>query len=171
LANRAPIAFNYQVAGLSTSVLAEATVRVSAIAELCLKQHHRRSIETQFIDPDFAEALNEGESNGRSRDRQSQRKALQFCRQVQRALNLALESLNSGDDAGGLFVEEVWPAPDCSHLLVHIAIPHGRNVAAALGALRRDAARLRAEVAMAITRKRAPELSFIPAWQEAGEDE
>jgi len=70
-----------------------------------------------------------------------------------------------------LFVEEVSAAPDCGHLLVHVVIPPDRAVTEALGALRRDAPRLRSEVAMAITRKRAPELSFVPAFPEGGVDE
>jgi len=133
-----------------------------------LKQYKRRSKESQFIDPDFAEALCESESSGRSTDRQSQRKAQQFCRQVQRALNLALANPNGSDDLNGLFVEDVSPAPDCGRLLVHVIIPAGSPVADAIGALRRDTPRLRSEVAMAITRKRAPELSFVPAYPEGG---
>jgi len=100
-----------------------------------------------------------------------QRKTRQFCRQVQRALNLALADGSIGESLNGLFVEDVSPAPDCGRLLVHVFVPAGLSVADALSALRRDSARLRADVAMAITRKRAPELSFIPACQEAGPDE
>src|SRR5947209_2406532 len=100
------------------------------------------------MDPDFAEALRGDESHSRSSGRQSERKARQFCRQVQRALNLALA-------AGGLFIEEVSPAPDCGHLLVQVLIMDGQPVADAIAALRRDAPRLRSEVAMTITRKRA----------------
>jgi ribosome-binding factor A len=70
-----------------------------------------------------------------------------------------------------LFVEEVSPAPDCGHLLVHVIIPADRSVNEALSALRGDAPRLRSEVAMTITRKRAPELSFVPAYPDRGEDE
>jgi ribosome-binding factor A len=123
------------------------------------------------MDSDFAEALCEGESDSRSSDRQAQRKARQFCRQVQRALNLALADLNPGDGTAGLFVEEVSPAPDCGRLLVHVLIPAGCPVADAMGALRRNTPRIRSEVAMAITRKRAPELMFVPAFLEEGNDE
>jgi len=119
------------------------------------------------MDPDFAEALYECES-GRSSNRQAQRKAQQFCRQVQRALNLALENRSAIDGIDGLFVEEVSPAPDCGRLLVHIVVPAGYPVADAIGALRHDAPRLRSEVAMEITRKRAPELSFVPACPDRG---
>ena len=112
-----------------------------------------------------------GASDRLSSGRQADRKARQFCRQVQRALNLALADRHADDGLNDLFVEGVSPAPDCGHLLVHVVIPPGRPVHEALGALRRDAPRLRSEVAMAITRKRAPELSFVPALPERGADE
>jgi len=99
------------------------------------------------------------------------RKTRQFCRQVQRVLNLALADHRVGDDGiQDLFVEDVSPAPHCGHLLVHVAIPADRAIAEALGALQRDAGRLRAEVAAAIARKRAPELSFVPAFPDVGEE-
>jgi ribosome-binding factor A len=123
------------------------------------------------MDTDFAEALSEGESGSRSSDRQAQRKAWQFCRQVQRVLNLALADGNVGDDIGGLFVEDVLPAPDCGRLLVHVFIPVGTPVADAISALRRETPRLRSEVAEAITRKRAPELAFVPAFPDGGNDD
>lgn len=123
------------------------------------------------MDSDFAEALRDGESDSRSSDRQAQRKARQFCRQVQRVLNLALADRNAGDGIAGLFVEEASPAPDCGRLLVHVLLPVGCPVADAICALRRDTPRIRSEVAMAITRKRAPELIFVPAFPEGGNDE
>jgi ribosome-binding factor A len=90
---------------------------------------------------------------------------------VQRALNLALADRIADDGMNDLFVEDVSPAPDCGHLLVHVVLPVDRPVADALSSLRRDAARLRSEVAMATTRKRAPELSFVPAFPNGGDDE
>lgn len=123
------------------------------------------------MNPDFAEALYGATSDSLSSGRQGQRKAQQVCRQVQRALNLALADRGANDGLNELFVEEVTPAPDCGHLLVHVVIPADRSVADALSGLRRDAPRLRSEVAMAITRKRAPELSFVPAFPEGGDDE
>jgi len=77
-------------------------------------------------------------------------------------LNLALADEN-------LFVDEVTPAPDCGRLLVRIFVPDDRPVAEVIDALRRESPRLRAEVASAITRKRAPELSFVPTVQDGGE--
>ena len=123
------------------------------------------------MDAEFAEALYEADSGRRSSDRQAQRKARQLCRQVERALNLAFADRNGSNDTGGLFVNEVSPAPDCGRLLVHVVIPADRPAADVIRALRRESPRLRSEVAAAITRKRAPELSFIPASPERGNHE
>jgi len=137
-----------------------------------LKQRSRRQKwSVRFVDPEFAHVLGAGTSDRLSSGRQSERKARQFCRQVQRALNLALAERQIDDCLNDLFVEEVSPAPDCGHLLVHVIVPADRPVNEALSALRQDAPRLRSEVAMAITRKRAPELSFVPAVPDGGEDE
>jgi ribosome-binding factor A len=123
------------------------------------------------MDPDFTEALYGSKPENLSSERQADRKAQQLCRQVQRALNLALTDCSPSDGLDGLFVEEVSPAPDCGRLLVHVLIPDGLQVANAISALRRAAPRLRSEVAVAITRKRAPELSFTPVFGERGDDE
>jgi ribosome-binding factor A len=137
-----------------------------------LKHHRRRFKESEFVDdPDFAEALSGGESQRLSSERQAQRKAQQFCRQVQRALNLAIEGRGADEGISGLFVEEVSPAPDCGRLLVHVVIPEGRPVLDSIATLQRETPRLRSEVAMAITRKRAPELSFVPVLAVGGDDE
>ena len=127
-----------------------------------MKHRNRRSKgSARFVDPEFAQALGGSRSDRLSSGRQAERKALQFCRQVQRALNLALADRHTDDGLSDLFVEEVSPAPDCGHLLVHVVIPPDRPVVEVLSALRGDAPRLRSEVALAITRKRAPELSFV----------
>ncbi len=123
------------------------------------------------LDADFAEILYGEKDNNRSNNRQMERKTQQFCRQVQRALNLALADTSVADIGCDLFVDEVSPGPDCGHLLVHIVVQDGYSIADALSALRRDAARLRLEVAMAITRKRAPELAFVPVSMQGGCDE
>jgi ribosome-binding factor A len=136
-----------------------------------VKQHYHGRRKTRFMDPDFAESLYESKSKDLSSGRQAQRKAQQLCRQVQRALNLALADCSTDDGLSGLFVEDVSPAPDCGHLLVHMLIPGGYQVADAMSALRRAAPRLRAEVAMAISRKRAPELFFVPVLEEGRNDE
>ena len=108
--------------------------------------------------------------------RQSERKTRQLCRQVQRALNLALAERAPSGEVDDLFVDEVTPAPGGGTLLVHVVVPPDRAVGDALAALRREAPRLRADVARAIVRKRAPELAFVPALPDAaigggGDDE
>lgn len=136
-----------------------------------VKRGRRRDKGEEFVDADFAEILY-GEANGkRSDSRQAQRKTQQFCRQVERALNLALANSSVAGIGCDLFVDEVSPGPDCGHLLVHIVVQDGYSVVDAMNALRRDASRLRSEVAMAIARKRAPELSFVPVSVQGGDDE
>ena len=119
-------------------------------------RHHRGGRRPSDIDPEFAQALT-GAADSSSR-RHAEHKA-------QHALNLALADTSSatgGVDIAELYVEEVTPAPDCGHLLVHVVAPAGCAIAEVLASLGEQAPRLRAHVAMAITRKRAPELSFVP---------
>ena len=140
-----------------------------------MKRQNRRGKRAEFpdshLDADFAEILYGENDNNRSGNRQTQRKTLQLCRQVQRALNLALADASVGEIDCDLFVDEVSPGPDCGHLLVHIVVQEGYSIADALSALRRDASRLRSEVAMLIARKRAPELAFVPVSMQGGSDE
>ena len=134
-----------------------------------VKRKQGRGKAAEFVDADFAEMLYGEGSGGRSDDRQVQRKTQQFCCQVQQALNLALADSNIAGIGCELFVDEVSPAPGCGHLLVHIVVQDGYSVVDAINALRRDAPRLRSEVAMAIARKRAPELSFVPVSGQGGD--
>jgi ribosome-binding factor A len=90
--------------------------------------------------------------------RVTNRKALQLCRQVERALSVALE----GDVLRDLTVRSVLPAPDSSRLLVTFSL-HGFDsveTAEVLTALDNDRAKLRGAVAAAIHRKKTPELAF-----------
>jgi ribosome-binding factor A len=114
------------------------------------------------VDPEFAQALEEDIAADRPHGGHAQHKAQQLCRQVQRALNLAFAG-STDAHLGGVFVDEVTSAPTCGHLLVRVVAPERQLLAEVLGHLRRETPRLRAQVARAITRKRAPELSFIPA--------
>lgn len=136
-----------------------------------LKHQSRDSRESRFIDPDFAEALYEGESNQQPSQKQAERKARQLCRQVQRALNLALSDRSASGYLNDVFVEEVLPAPDCGRLLVYVLIPAGRPAGEVIRELGRVMPRLRSEVAMTISRKRAPELSFAPVHSDGGDHE
>jgi ribosome-binding factor A len=126
-----------------------------------LSKTNRRG-SASFVDPDFAEALDDYEPEGHSVGRRAEHKARQLCRQAQRALNLALAA-RPVPGLEQLYVDEVSPAPGCAHLLVHFVAPAGAVLPEVLASLRREAPRLRAEVARGVSRKRAPELSFVPA--------
>ncbi len=88
------------------------------------------------------------------------RKALQLCRQVQRALGYALGDMDD-EVLASLYVESVEPAPNDKHLLVTVS-PLDRDIPPedVLIRLHRVLGRLRSEVASDIHRKRVPELSF-----------
>jgi ribosome-binding factor A len=89
----------------------------------------------------------------------SNRKSLQLCRQVERILNGVLE----GEILRDLSVHSVLPAPDSSRLLVTV-VHHGPQEIITtpdiLDRLREAYAKLRGEVAVAIHRRKTPELTF-----------
>ena len=96
--------------------------------------------------------------------RKTDRKTLQLCSQVRDALNYRLSD-DGGDELLALFhVADVRPAPDASQLLVVIdpaVLPETPvDARAVLERLQNANGRLRAGVAAAITRKRAPKLLF-----------
>lgn len=135
-----------------------------------MKWQKRRNRAAESLDPEFVEALLGNSPERSSTDRKVLRKTQQFCRQVQRALNLALASGDSQIQGCEIFVDEVSPAPDCGHLLAHIEVSDGRLISEAMTWLRQNQPRLRTEVAMSIARKRAPELAFVPAFIAGGEN-
>jgi ribosome-binding factor A len=101
---------------------------------------------------------------GKPHRRGADRKTLQLCSQVRDALNYLLGG-DSADELLALFqVAEVRPAPDASQLLVVVfpAVQLAAPIDAGeiLGRLLTASGRLRAGVAAAITRKRAPKLLF-----------
>jgi len=100
----------------------------------------------------------------------SKYKARQLCRQVQRALNLALAERGSDPGLDQLYVVDVTSELGCGHLLVHVAVPGTLSMSDVLAGLRREAPRLRTQVAGAISRKRAPELTFLPIMYAGGGD-
>src|SRR6516225_7205930 len=102
------------------------------------------------IDPRF--------SPRRPQGKVSNRKTLQLCRQVERALSVALE----GEILRDLSVQSVVPAPDSSRLLVTFVYTGDESVESAdvLAALHGHYAKLRGEVAASIHRRKTPELSF-----------
>ena len=123
-------------------------------------KHRRGGSLPPFVDPAFADAL-AGESKAKGHRKQNY-KALQLCRQVQRILTLELAGFGGDEVLRDVYVVEVKPAAGSSQLLVAISVPPMVAVVEVLAQLERAAPRLRAAVAAAITRKRAPELTFIP---------
>lgn len=124
------------------------------------KRTRERDSASQLIDPDFERALEENEYRRKARDARQEQKTRQLCRQVQRALNLALAGQFTEGTLDNVYVAEVSATGAVGRLLVHVALPDDRPVSAVLAELRDRAPQLRAIVAGFITRKRAPELSF-----------
>jgi hypothetical protein len=94
-------------------------------------------------------------------DAGSDRKTLQLCRQVERAISLALSG-HSDDLLRDLSVDGVEPMGSAGHLLVRVIVAADVSVIDVMARLDAASARLRAEVAASICRKRVPALSFIP---------
>jgi ribosome-binding factor A len=90
------------------------------------------------------------------------RKDLQLCRQVAETLSLVLSGELNDDVLRDVQVVAVTPAPNASQLLVLVSSAPGETPIAevVLERLSTVAGRLRAEVASAITRRRAPKLLF-----------
>ena len=96
-------------------------------------------------------------------DPRRDRKTLQLCRQVQRALALALGGECADEVLRDVYVESVEPMGGPGQLRVNVVIP-GKVHAAPMEVMERLAdhtPRLRAAVAREICRKRVPNLSFV----------
>jgi len=109
-----------------------------------------------------------------SGDAKEGRKAKQLCRQVAETLDMVL-SASAGDEAlQSLHVLSVVPAPNASRLLViaRADMPEEQfDRDAIMARLDARSARLRAEVAASIHRKRVPLLAFHvvgPTWMPEG---
>jgi ribosome-binding factor A len=98
-----------------------------------------------------------------SGERETGRKARQLGRQVAETLDLVFAGDSRDAVLSGLRVVSVTPAPDASRLVVTVAsvLPADRlDPAEILARLGRASGWLRTEVAAAVTRRRAPALSF-----------
>jgi ribosome-binding factor A len=126
------------------------------------KDRHGGRDVPPFVDSEFAEALT-GRMGEFERRPKPAYKDMQLCRQVQRSLNLSLGGESGDELLSSLYVTDVEPAPNATHLLARVEVPKHRSIAEAMTKLAHATPRLRMEVARAITRKRAPELTFIPA--------
>jgi len=127
------------------------------------KRTRERDVASELLDSIFESALEESEYQSRDRGRRIEQKTQQLCRQVQRALNLAMASLFTGGALDDVFVVAVSAVAGCGRLLAHVVIPSDRSAGSVLAELRDRAPQLRAIVAGYISRKKAPELSFVAA--------
>ena len=94
------------------------------------------------------------------------RKTLQLCKQVERALSLALAAEFDDPVLRELQVLRVEPAPDSSRLLVTVCLNATAEPVApnhVVAHLARAAGKLRCEIAAAICRKKTTELAFCVA--------
>lgn len=132
------------------------------------KRTRERNFASDLYDSEFEKALEETEHRKTDRGRRIEQKTRQLCQQARRALNLALAAHSAGGALDGVFVIDVSAVAGCGRLVAHVAVPSGRSVGDALTELRGRTPQLRAAVAGYISRKRAPELSFMVAPVEHG---
>jgi ribosome-binding factor A len=94
----------------------------------------------------------------RPTERRPDRKTLQLCEQVKDTLNWVLGSVD--DQLILSHVQAVEPLPG-GRLLVKVTVPPDVSIPEAMTSLAAAAPALRAEVAQAITRRKAPELVYV----------
>jgi hypothetical protein len=100
---------------------------------------------------------------GADRSRKGNWKARQLCKQVERAVTIALAGECESAVLVGATVAAVEPAPDAGRLRVSIVLAPGKDadgLTEGRSALARSQAAIRAEVARWIHRKRVPEIVF-----------
>ena len=120
------------------------------------RKHHRRRYVTPYRDP-------RPDDTAESHRKAANRKAQQLCAQVAETLSFVLQAECNDEILRDVLVESVVPAPDSTRLLVTV-IPS--PAAGALDAgqvnqhLMKAYGKLRSEVAMAIHRRKVPELIF-----------
>jgi len=132
--------------------------------------HHRpRAADLSAEREDFLLSLRS--SSGSRRREKNEHRAIMFCRQVQRSLAMALAGEVHDEVLQQLTVESVRPAPTCNHLLVLVGVPEGLSVPISqlLERIERVSPLLRRAIASDSSRKRVPELSFLPVPWGSGE--
>ncbi len=120
------------------------------------------------VDPRDDKRIDAGVGGGRG-DGKPDRKAMQLCKQAAVALQLALSELPEAGELAGAWVREVVPAPNTGRVRAVVVIDDASRRATVEHVLERSARRLRREVAAAITRRRAPELTFVVEVEHGGE--
>ena len=129
---------------------------------------HKRTDRGRKSPKDFADPLRVFGPGGRPAPK-NDRKTMQLCSQVQRTVEQVLLGDLDDDVLRNLYVVSVEPAPDESRLLVTVG-PFAKDVAIdpiqVMEHLGTASAHIRAEVAGAITRKKAPSLIYQVARPE-----
>jgi ribosome-binding factor A len=145
----------------STSDTAARTLR-RGVWEIPLRHRtSRRGQRPASVHSDFADALERGRRSAH-RHNKPDHHTLALCRQVQRTLALALSGECDDDLLREGQVVDVQPAAGPKRLLVRVAIGPETSVVEFMQRIESATPRLRAIVAQAITRKRVPELLFVP---------
>lgn len=93
------------------------------------------------------------------------RKTLQLCAQIRDALHWVLGSTDEDEEDNVLMdcqVIAVEPLPGGNRVLVKIGVPPEISLTDVQEELGKSANRLRMEVAQAITRRKVPELIYLP---------
>lgn len=99
-------------------------------------------------------------------DRKPDRKTLQLCAQIERALHTAWPAA-----LADLVLLSVEPAPDASRLELVIGVPQTCPASAATRSMQSALAALRAEASRAINRKKTPTFTFrLVPLKAAGEE-
>jgi len=107
------------------------------------------------------------------RKRDLTRKNRQLCKEVHKALMLAVSELVDQRWTHGVTIDNVRPTSDASRLRVIVAFaqpPTAEHAAHALARLGDISGHLRHEIAAAIHRKRVPELTFEMAPPEVADE-
>ena len=91
------------------------------------------------------------------RIRKSDRKLLQLCKQVAQTLQLVIPHVLT--DCGAA-VTQVFPAPNAGRLCVVVSLSAGEDPHIIEERLKESCGYLRSEVALAVSRRRVPELMF-----------
>jgi ribosome-binding factor A len=126
------------------------------------KRHWKGRAQDATADKVFARALMGDRSEREvSFDPRNDRKTQQLCRQVERALMLALAGECNDPLLREVFVVSVEPMGGASQLRVSVTVPSDISAWDVLARLEERSARLRAIVARSICRKRVPGLSFV----------
>jgi ribosome-binding factor A len=87
---------------------------------------------------------------------------MQLCRQVHEALTWALGSSTRDERLAYCTIADVQPLAGGNRMLVKVSVPRDLSLDEIAEQLAVAAPALRTEVAQAITRRKAPELVFLP---------